>query len=91
MNLKSIINNKYKSVVKKDDFLILEDENDLEKRIKKFFNYLLNNYNNKTVLLVTHKGVINKIKDLYLTKTDSNEEYPTGTIEIITPNLIQSK
>ena len=88
-DLKSIINNDYKSIVKKDDFLILEDENDLEKRIKKFFNYLLNNYNNKTVLLVTHKGVINKIKDLYLTKTDTNEEYPTGTIEII--NLIKSK
>ena len=74
-DLKSIINMKYKSIVDKDDFSILEDENNLKKRIKKFFKYLLKNYKNKTVLLVTHKGVINKIKDIYVKKTDMNEDF----------------
>ena len=77
-DLKSIIQLKYKSVVDKNDFHILENENDLEKRIKKFFNYLLEKYKNKTVLLVTHKGVINKIKDIYIQKTDMDAEFDMG-------------
>ena len=78
IDLKSIIQLKYKSVVDKNDFHILENENDLEKRIKKFFNYLLEKYKNKTVLLVTHKGVINKIKDIYIQKTDMDAEFDMG-------------
>ncbi len=81
IDLKSIINYNYNSVLKKSDFSVLEDQNDLEKRIKKFFDYLYNNYKNNTILLVTHKGVINKIKDMYLRKTDSDEHFDMGSIE----------
>lgn len=81
-NLKKIINKKYKSVVQKEDFQVLEFENNLEKRIIKFFNYLYNNYNDKTILIVTHKGVINKIKDLYVRKTPMNAEFDMGSFKI---------
>lgn len=84
-DLKSIINTKYSSTVTKDDFSILETEFDLQKRIIKFFNYLNLNYNDKCVLLVTHKGVINKIKDLYIKKTDMSANFDMGHIEIYTP------
>ena len=80
-DLKSIINNDYKSVVNKDDFKILENEISLEQRIIKFFNYINTNYNDKTVLIVSHKGIINKIKDLYIKKTDMDDEFEMGTIE----------
>lgn len=86
VDLKSIINKNYKSIVNKDDFSILENENNLEKRIKKFFDYLLKDYKNKTVLLVTHKGVINKIKDMYIKKTDMDEDFDTGMLLVHTIN-----
>jgi broad specificity phosphatase PhoE len=81
IDLKSIINYNYRSIVEKNDFSVLEDEDDLEKRVKKFFEYLKRNFYNKRVLLVTHKGVINKIKDIYLRRTDSDENFPMGSIE----------
>ena len=81
-SLQSIINRDYSSIVKKSDFNILENEIDLERRIIKFFNYLLQNYKDKTVLLVTHKGVINKIKDLYIKRTEMNDEFDMGHIEV---------
>lgn len=81
--LKSIINDNYISIVNKDDFSVLENENDLEKRIKKFFKYLLLNYKDKTVLLVTHKAIVNKIKDIYLKQTNLNENFDMGNFEII--------
>ena len=68
--------------MKKDDFIVLENEKNLEKRIIPFFNYLLNNYHNKTVLLVSHKGVLNKIKDLYIKKTDLEDEFEMGSFEV---------
>ena len=77
-NLKSIINNNYKSIVVKDDFSILEDENDLGNRINKFIDYLKINYKNKTILIVTHKGVINKIKNVNM-----NSEYPMGHLQYL--------
>lgn len=80
-DLKSIINYKYNSVIKKNDFSVLEDEEDLEKRVKKFFEYLKRNFYNQTVLIVTHKGVINKIKDIYLRRTDMDENFTMGSIE----------
>jgi broad specificity phosphatase PhoE len=83
-DLKSIINTEYSSIVTKNDFSILETELDLEKRIIKFFNYLKLNYNDKCILLVTHKGVINKIKDLYIKKTDMSADYDMGHLEIYT-------
>ena len=80
-DLRSIINYNYESVIKKNDFSVLEDEEDLEKRVKKFFEYLKRNFYNKTVLIVTHKGVINKIKDIYLKKTNMDENFSMGSIE----------
>jgi broad specificity phosphatase PhoE len=81
-NLKHIINYNYKSIIKKDDFTVLEDDKNLEKRIIPFFDYLLNNFNNKTVLLISHQGVLNKIKDLYIKKTDSDDYFEMGSFEI---------
>lgn len=81
-DLISIVNQKYSSIVSKDDFSVLENEHDLEKRIIKFFSYLKENYNDKTVLLVTHKGVINKIKNVYIKKTDMEDHFDMGSIEV---------
>ena len=80
-DLRSIINYNYESVIKKNDFSVLEDEEDLEKRIKKFFEYLKRNFYNQSVLIVTHKGVINKIKDVYMRRTDMDENFSMGSIE----------
>lgn len=81
-DLKSICVKKYISIVDKNDFTILEDEINLERRIIKFFDYLNTNYNNKTVLLVSHKAIINKIKDLYIKKTSLDDSYDMGNIEV---------
>ncbi len=83
-DLKEIVNMEYKSIVDGNDFVVLEDEINLEKRITKFFNNIINNpeYKNKTILLVSHQGVINKIKDLYFKKTDMGEHFPMGHFEI---------
>jgi broad specificity phosphatase PhoE len=77
-----IINNNYNSIVYKDDFIILEDEINLERRIIKFFDYLNVVHKNDTVLLVSHMGVINKIKDLYIKKTGMDDEFKMGSFEI---------
>ena len=82
IDLLSIIDPDYKSVINKNDFSILEDESDLEKRVKKFIDYLMENYRDKTVLLVSHMGVINKIRDLYVRKTSLNELFKMGYYEI---------
>lgn len=82
LKLKNIVNKKYKSIVKLEDFYVLEDEEHLEKRIIEFFNFLNIKYRNKTVLLVSHMGVINKIKDLYIKKTDMNDLFKMGSFEI---------
>ena len=81
-DLKEIINNNYKSIVNKDDFTILEDEINLERRIIKFFDYLRVVHKDDTVLIVSHMGVINKIKDLYIKKTDMNDDFKMGHFEI---------
>ena len=81
--LKKIVNINYKSIVNKNDFSILEDELCLEKRIKKFFNSLFLKHKNKTILLVTHKGVINKIKDIYLKETNMSEDFDMGSFQIL--------
>jgi broad specificity phosphatase PhoE len=81
-DLLSIINNNYLSVVDINDFVILENEMNLERRIIKMFDNLKLNYNDKTILIVSHKGIINKIKDLYVKRTDMNDEFNMGHIEI---------
>jgi broad specificity phosphatase PhoE len=84
-DLKSIVNTKYKSKVVKNDFSILENEDDLERRIKIFFDSLLKKkYDKKTILLVTHKGVINKIKSMYFQKTAMDDLFEMGHIETYT-------
>ena len=80
-DLTSIVNNEYTSIIQKNDFTILEDEISLERRLIKFFDYLKTNYNDKTVLIVSHMGVINKIKDLYFKKTDMRDEFKMGHFE----------
>jgi broad specificity phosphatase PhoE len=80
--LTSIIDSNYCSIVNKDDFYVLENELNLEIRIVKFFNYLKCNYEDKTILIVSHMGVINKIKDLYVKKTNLNNEFKPGHYEI---------
>ena len=82
IELKSIINYDYVSVVDKKDFNILENEYQLKNRITKFMEYLKENYNDKCILLVTHKGVINKIKDVYFKKTDIDDNFEMGHYEI---------
>jgi broad specificity phosphatase PhoE len=81
-NLKTIINHNYDSIIKKKDFVVLENEENLEERIIKFFNYLLNNYNDKCILIISHKGIINKIKDLYIKKTLMDNDFTMGSFEI---------
>jgi broad specificity phosphatase PhoE len=83
IDLKSIINFDYKSIVVEEELIIFENEINLYKRIKKFFDYLLENYKDKTILLVTHKGVINKIKDIYLEETDMESKFEMGEYLIL--------
>lgn len=80
-DLLEIINNDYKSDIIHSDFTILEDEQCLAKRVSKFFDKIREIHKDKTVLIVSHKGVINKIKDLYVVKTDMNAEFPMGHLE----------
>jgi len=81
-SLLTIINTNYNSIVNKDDFFVLENELSLERRIVKFFNYLKCNHYNKTILIVSHMGIINKIKDIYIKKTDLGEQFKMGHYEI---------
>jgi broad specificity phosphatase PhoE len=87
--LNDIINFNYRSIINKNEFIIPENEISLSYRINKFMTSLLlnnNNYNiinnNKTILLVSHKGIINKIKDIYIKKTEMNDEFPMGYYEV---------
>lgn len=82
--IREYIDNNYETVVKKDDFEIMEDERTLGMRVTKFMNSIFENHKNKndTVVIVSHQGVLNKIKDLYIRRTMMNSEFPMGHIEI---------
>jgi len=80
-DLLGIIDDNYKSVVEYTDFIILEDEECLERRVVKFFDKIGDLHKDKTILIVSHKGVINKIKDLYVKKTDMDCDFPMGHFE----------
>ena len=86
--LTKISDKKYKSKFKKTDFdyLVLETESHLEKRLTKFLDTIKKNkkLENETILLVTHKGVINKIKKMYNLCNDMDCEFEKGHFEIIT-------
>lgn len=86
-NLLSIVNKRYNSVFKIEDFnyILLEFEYNLEERIKIFMDKLINNkkYKSKTILLVSHKGVINMIKKIYFKKNHNmNSDFSKGKYEI---------
>ncbi len=70
----------YDSKVEKSDFQILEDERSLERRIRKFMKTLEGK--DGTILLVTHMGVINKIKDMYVSRTRMNDYFGMGHFEV---------
>jgi broad specificity phosphatase PhoE len=82
-SLYKLINKKYKSIVCKDDFHVLEERKDVEKRIIKFFDELKSNdkYKNKTILMVSHQGTINTIKNLYFEKTEEHTHFDMGCFE----------
>lgn len=85
--LKNISNKKYKTKYKQNDFdfLILEDEIHLENRLSIFLNSLKNNkkYKNKTILFVSHRGVINKIKNMTGYSNNISSDFPKGHFEEI--------
>lgn len=85
-DLKNIVNKKYKSLIDLKEFNILENEDNLRYRIVKFFDYLYKKHNslndNEAILLVSHMGVINQIKNIFIKKTDMNELFPMGHFEI---------
>lgn len=78
----NIINPYYTSIIKKDDFTLLENETDLERRVVKMMNVLISQHMGQTILLVSHQGTINKIKDLYIQPTPMKTHYPMGHIEM---------
>lgn len=85
--LTQIINKKYKSKIKINYFKsFLENEQQLNDRITIFLKYLKNNneFKNKNILIVTHKGIINKIKKIYNLINDLDVEFNMGSFEIIT-------
>lgn len=82
-DLKNIIDKNYNSIISTNEIKILENEKNLEDRIIKFFNYLMINYKGKTVLLVTHKAIINKIKDIYIKDTSLDTEFDMGHFIIL--------
>ena len=81
-DFKDMINFNYKSIIEKNNFFILENEESLGKRIIPFINYLKNKFNDKTILLVSHKGIINKIIDLYVKKNSLENDIPMGSLHI---------
>ena len=85
----NVISKKYKSKFKKEDFdNVLENEKQLGIRLLVFFNYLKKTQkNDQTILFVSHKGVINKIKKMFNNKTNLNNHFGTGNFEIINLDL----
>ncbi len=85
--LTKISNKNYKSKYNQNEFnyILLENESHLEKRLNKFISSLKNNkkLKNKTLLFVSHKGVINKIKKIFGLSNDMDLEFPKGHFEII--------
>jgi broad specificity phosphatase PhoE len=77
-NLKKIFNNNYHSLISINDINnvsdnILESEIEFKNRINNFINYLKNNYEqNSVIILSTHMNVINMI--YYLYNNENNNE-----------------
>ena len=82
--LLNFVNNNYKSFIMSNELQIPENETMLGNRLIKFMNNLINIYGNtdKTILLVSHKGVINKIKDIYFKNTPMHSKFDMGNFEV---------
>ena len=82
--LNNIINNNYKSIIENNIIHIPEIEENLDNRLVNFFNTLLSTSNllDKTILIISHQGVINKIKNFYITPTKFDEKFDMGHFEI---------
>jgi broad specificity phosphatase PhoE len=80
-NLKKIFNNNYHSLISINDINndpnnILESECNLRERVNNFINYLKNNYEeNSVIILSTHMYVINIIYYLYNNDESNNKKY----------------
>jgi transcription factor C subunit 7 len=78
-NIKKIFNNDYKSLIDITEInnnkkYILETEEVLKNRIVNFINYLKNNYNNNsTIILMTHLNIINILYYLYNNDNSQNK------------------
>ena len=85
-DLTSIVNKNCRSKFKKSDFKynILEMESDLEKRLSIFLEFIKNNnkLKNKTILFVSHKGVINKIKRMLNKNITMDDDFEKGHYEV---------
>ena len=80
--MEKIAQRHYQTIIKKDDFTLFENEMDLEKRVVKMMNTLIQHHMHQTILLVSHQATINKIKDLYVKPTPLKTHYPMGSIEM---------
>jgi broad specificity phosphatase PhoE len=81
--LKKIINKNYKSYIRQKDIVHgIENEQQLKKRVNKFLRNILK-FKNKTILLVSHKGTINKIKQLLNNDIHIRSSFPKGHFEVI--------
>ena len=87
-NLTDIIDKTYKSLFKINQFNTssLETEEILNNRLQLFLTCLKNNkkLKNKNILIVTHKGIINKIKKIYNLIDNLDEDFDMGCFETIT-------
>ena len=68
-------NKNYTSLINKDDLKIGETYDNIRERADKFINYLLQNNNNKNILVVCHLSVINAILN-----RDERAEFEMGKL-----------
>tara|TARA_A100001015_G_C15023320_1_gene729153 strand:- start:1973 stop:2530 length:558 start_codon:yes stop_codon:yes gene_type:complete len=83
--LNKIINDDYKSFLKNDNLSLLENNTSLKKRVNKFIQKLIKNKDlkNKNILIVSHKAVLNMIKQQFINKNvEIKDDFNRGTFEI---------
>ena len=82
------INPRHQSILKVDDFLTAETENDLKNRIDQFIKYLVEKYSgidetNETILIVSHLSVINQIANTFGKNRDLEDYFKMGSLIIL--------
>ncbi len=87
-DLTSIVNKRCRSKIKKCNFeysSLLETESDLEKRLSIFLHSIRKNHKlkNKTILFVSHLGVIHKIKRMLNKNITVDDDFEMGHYEIL--------